>query len=190
MNGRLSPSRVDLLSLLIKYEPAVLVNIPILNGKSVEKAKTFEVKEDGRVVLYFGNGPKWLQRFFSTYETVSIIDISVNLADTMSGSGEARNTTVFNGLMQSVLKEAVENKDLDCIVDIFVDSIRNGSKGELCSKYINKKTLDKFVKEKNIKVDDNVKYRMSGVIGVTDGRSGRNIPIQIPVELWRVIDNG
>lgn len=190
MNNRLSPSRVDLLYLLIKYEPAVLANIEILNGKSVEKARTVEVREDGKVVLYFGSGPKWWQRFFNTYETVSIIDISVNIADTISGSGEARNHTVFDGLMKSILKEAIEDRNLDCIVDILVDSIRNGTNGELASKYINKRTIEKYIKEKKIPTDSTeVKYCLSGLLGARDPRTGFTIPIKIPLEVYKTLMN-
>lgn len=151
MNGKLSPSRVDILRMLIIYEPAILAKVKILNGKSNERPKTVEVMENGQVILYYGSGPKWLQKFFNAYGLVSITDIAIELADTMSGTGEARNEEAFYGIMSAVLKEAKDNKDLDCIVDILFDSVRNSSNGELHSKYINEKYLQKYVKEKKVR---------------------------------------
>lgn len=150
MKGRLSPSRVDILRMLVAYEPAVLARIKILNGKFVEKPKSFDVLNDGQVVLYHGSGPKWWQRFFGTYEQVSIIDIALKLADLMSGSGEARNEEAFYGIMNAILKEATDNNDLDTIVDILFDSVRSSSNGELHSKYINEKYLQRYAKNKEL----------------------------------------
>lgn len=148
MNGRLSASRVDILRMLIVYEPAVLAKVKVLNGRINEKPKSVEVQDNGQVILYYGNGPKWWQRFFNAYGLVSITDIAIKLADTMSGTGEARNEEAFYGIMNAVLKEATDNNDLDTIVDILFDNVRNSLNGELHSKYINEKYLQRYVKEK------------------------------------------
>ena len=174
MNGKLSPSRVDILRMLIIYEPAILAKVKILNGKLNERPKKVEVMDNGQVILYYGSGPKWWQKFFNTYGLVSITDIAIELADTMSGTGEARNEEAFYGIMNAVLKEAKDNNDLDCIVDILFDSVRNSSNGELHSKYINEKYLQKYVKEKKVR-DRNMEVSETGndlYIGArtTDGR--------------------
>lgn len=52
MNGRLSPSRVDILRMLIIYEPAVLAKVKILNGRINERPKKVDIQEDGQIILY------------------------------------------------------------------------------------------------------------------------------------------
>lgn len=179
MRGKLSPSRADLLRLLITYEPSVLNNILILNGKSLETPNKVSIQEDGQVILYYGKGPKWYQRFFNSHKTVSIIDMAVNIADAMSGSGEARNKTVFQGLTQSVLEEATNNGDLDCVVDILIDSVRNSMNGVLGSKYINKKNIDRYMKERKVTHREAVEVedpRLDAYLGImTEG--GRVLPV-------------
>lgn len=177
MDGRLSPSRVDILRMLIIYEPAVLAKVKILNGKVNERPKKVEVQDNGQVILYYGNGPKWWQRFFNAYGLVSITDIAIKLADTMSGTGEARNEEAFYGIMNAVLKEATDNNDLDAIVDILFDNIRNSSNGELHSKYINEKYLQKYVKEKEQtrKKMGVVDLGLNGYVGIRT-EQGRILP--------------
>lgn len=148
MNGRLSPSRVDILRMLIIYEPAVLAKVKILNGRINERPKKVDIQEDGQIILYYGSGPRWWQRFFNAHGLVSITDIAIKLADTMSGTGEARNEEAFYGIMNAILKEATDNNDLDKMVDILFDVVRSSTNGELHSKYINEKYLQKYSNEK------------------------------------------
>lgn len=90
----------------------------------------------------------------------------------MSGSGEAKNEEAFYGMMKAILKEAEDNNDLDCIVDILFDNLRCSPNGELHSKYINEKYLQKYADEKG----HNRKVKMTegsrGFIGIRleDGR--------------------
>ena len=77
--------------MLIIYEPAVLAKVKILNGRINERPKKVDIQEDGQIILYYGSGPRWWQRFFNAHGLVSITDIAIKLADTMSGTGEARN---------------------------------------------------------------------------------------------------
>ena len=147
MSGRLSPSRADFLRMLIIYEPSILANVKILNGRSEEKPKKVDILEDGRVFLYYGSGPKWLQRFFNSYGQVSLMDIAIKSASVMSGSGEVKNEDAFFSMMKVILKEAENNNDLDCVVDILFDNLRCSLNGELHSKYINEKYLQQHAKE-------------------------------------------
>ena len=66
----------------------------------------------------------------------------------MSGTGEARNEEAFYGIMNAILKEATDNNDLDKIVDILFDVVRGSTNGELHSKYINEKYLQKYSNER------------------------------------------
>lgn len=180
MNGRLSPSRVDILRMLIIYEPAILAKVKILNGGSNERPRKVEVQDNGQVILYYGNGPKWWQRFFNAYGLVSITDIAIELADTMSGTGEARNEEAFYGIMNAILKEAKDNNDLDCIVDILFDNVRNSSNGELHSKYINEKYLKKYAKEKaeNRRKMGTVDLGLDAYVGIRTSQ-GRILPCAV-----------
>lgn len=90
MIGRLSPSRVDFLRMLIIYEPSILAKVKVLNGRLEEQPKKVDILDNGQVILYYGSGPKWLQRFFNTHGSVSITDIAIKAASIMSGSGEAK----------------------------------------------------------------------------------------------------
>mgnify|MGYP000847319959 CR=1 FL=1 len=137
MNGKLSPSRVDILRMLIIYEPAILAKVKILNGKSNERPKTVEVMENGQVILYYGSGPKWLQKFFNAYGLVSITDIAIELADTMSGTGEARNEEAFYGIMSAVLKEAKDNK-IYLIVKLVLAVLNQENTINLCTRVTKK----------------------------------------------------
>ena len=172
MIGRLSPSRVDFLRMLIIYEPSILAKVKVLNGRLEEQPKKVDILDNGQVILYYGSGPKWLQRFFNTHGSVSITDIAIKAASIMSGSGEAKNEEAFYGMMKAILKEAEDNNDLDCIVDILFDNLRCSPNGELHSKYINEKYLQKYADEKG----HNRKVRMTegprGFIGIRleDGR--------------------
>ena len=146
MIGRLSPSRVDFLRMLIIYEPSILAKVKVLNGRLEEQPKKVDILDNGQVILYYGSGPKWLQRFFNTHGSVSITDIAIKAASMMSGSGEAKNEEAFYGMMKAILKEAEDNNDLDCIVDILFDNLRCSPNGELHSKYIDEKGHNRKVK--------------------------------------------
>lgn len=150
MTGRMSPSRIALLQLLICSEPTILSKVQIWNGEQKETAKKVNIREDGSVFFYYGSGPLWWQRLFGAYKTVSIIDAAINIADAITGSNGTRNEIAFDGITKSVLDEAVKKKDLDCVVDILFDSMRNCSDGELHSKYITQENLRKYAKEKNL----------------------------------------
>lgn len=100
MNGRLSSLRVELLRILICSEPAILSKIQIWNGGRTETPKKVSIREDGRVFLFYGSGPLWWQRLFNTYESVSIIDASISIADAITGS----NSTRMNMPLMRLLK--------------------------------------------------------------------------------------
>lgn len=182
MSGKLSPSRVQLLQLLICSEPAILSKVQIGNGDTVESAKKVQIAEDGSVVFYYGSGPCWWQRLFGTYESVSIIDASIRIADAITGSHGTRNEIAFDGITKSILDEAVKKRDFDCVVDILFDSMRNCSDGELHSKYINQENIKKYAKEKGIQGQIMSDPDMFGFVGIrtSDGRT-------IPIRLGRVI---
>lgn len=150
MTGRMSPSRISLLQLLICSEPTILSKVQIWNGEQKETAKKVRIREDGSVFFYYGSGPLWWQRLFDAYKAVSIIDAAINIADAITGSNGTRNEIAFDGITKSILDEAVKKKDLDCVVDILFDSMRNCSDGELHSKYITQENLRKYAKEKNL----------------------------------------
>ena len=129
MNGRLSSLRVELLRILICSEPAILSKIQIWNGGRTETPKKVSIREDGRVFLFYGSGPLWWQRLFNTYESVSIIDASISIADAITGSNSTRNEHAFDEITKSIIDEAKKRKDFDCIVDILFDCMRNCSDG-------------------------------------------------------------
>lgn len=176
MNGRLSSLRVELLRILICSEPAILAKIQIWNGGQTEKPTKVSIREDGRVFMYYGSGPLWWQRLFNTYESVSIIDASISIADAITGSNGTRNEVAFDEITKSIINEAKKRKDFDCIVDILFDCMRNCSDGELHSKWINQENIKKYAREngitdfKDIDVSD-----ISGIVGIKTG--GRVIPI-------------
>lgn len=157
MISRMSPSRISLLQLLICSEPTILSKVQIWNDGQKENAKRVAIREDGSVFFYYGSGPLWWQRLFGTYKLVSIIDAAIGIADAITGSNGTRNEVAFDGITKSILDEAVKKKDLDCVVDILFDSMRNCSDGELHSKYITRENLQKYAKEKklsgNVKID-------------------------------------
>ena len=124
MNGRLSSLRVELLRILICSEPAILSKIQIWNGGRTETPKKVSIREDGRVFLFYGSGPLWWQRLFNTYESVSIIDASISIADAITGSNSTRNEFAFDEITKSIIDEAKKRKDFDCIVDILFDCMR------------------------------------------------------------------
>lgn len=158
MISRMSPSRISLLQLLICSEPTILSKVQIWNDGQKENAKRVAIREDGSVFFYYGSGPLWWQRLFGTYKLVSIIDAAIGIADAITGSNGTRNEVAFDGITKSILDEAVKKKDLDCVVDILFDSMRNCSDGELHSKYITRENLQKYAKEKNL--SGNVKIDM------------------------------
>lgn len=185
MNGRLSPIRVQLLSLLITSQPTILSKVQNRNGDSKHPAHKFQVKEDGSVLFYYGSGPLWWQRLLNAYETVSIIDVSIRIADAITGSNGTRNEIAFDGITKSILDEAIKKQDFDCVIDILFDSMRNCSDGELHSKYINQENIKRYVEEENratgrqTSVDGTDLYAYCG-IKTSDGRV-------IPLRFGRVV---
>ena len=178
MNGRLSSLRVELLRILICSESAILSKIQIWNGGRTETPKKVSIREDGRVFLFYGSGPLWWQRLFNTYESVSLLDVAIRIADAITGSGGTRNDVAFDGITQALLKEAIKNKDLDCVVDILFDSMRNASSGELHSKYINKEAIEKFAKEKGLTGKLVVSDNIFGFAGI-EIRPGVVVPVRL-----------
>ena len=177
MDGRLSKTRVELLRILICSEPTILSKVQIWNGGSKETPKKVSIQEDGRVFLYYGSGPLWWQRLFNTYESVSIIDVSISVADAITGSNGTRNELAFDEITKSIIDEAKKRKDYDCIVDILFDCMRNCSDGELHSKWINQKNIEKYAKSKGI-TDSNIAVDgLSAIVGIKTG--GRVIPITL-----------
>lgn len=180
MTSRMSPSRISLLQLLICSEPAILSKVQIWNGEQKENAKKVSIREDGSVFFYYGSGPLWWQRLFGAYKVVSIIDAAISIADAITGSNGTRNEIAFDGITKSILDEAVKKKDLDCVVDILFDSMRNCSDGELHSKYITQENLRRYAKEKNLQ--GNLKIEMPedlfGFASV-EIRPGVAVPIRI-----------
>lgn len=178
MNGRLSKTRIELLRILICSEATILSKVQIWNGGKTETPKKVSIREDGRVFLFYGNGPLWWQRLLNTYESVSIIDVSISVADAITGSNGTRNEFAFDEITKSIIDEAKKRKDYDCIVDILFDCMRNCSDGELHSKWINQENIKKYTKEKcitNLK-DANVDG-LSAIVGIKTG--GRIIPITL-----------
>lgn len=180
MTGRMSPSRIALLQLLICSEPTILSKVQIWNGEQKETAKKVSIREDGSVFFYYGSGPLWWQRLFGAYKAVSIIDAAINIADAITGSNGTRNEIAFDGITKSILDEAVKKKDLDCVVDILFDSMRNCSDGELHSKYITQENLRKYAKEKNLQGNLHIEMPddLFGFASV-EIRPGVSVPIRI-----------
>lgn len=176
--SRISKLRVDLLRLLILSEPTILSKVQNWNGGEGEIPNKVQVIEDGRVLFYYGSGPLWWQRLFNTYESVSIIDVAIRIADALTGSGDTRNELAFDGLTKSLLQEAVKNRDFDCVVDILFDSVRNASTGELHSKYINKEAIQKYAKENGLTGKVVLPDNLFGFAGV-EIRPGVVVPIRI-----------
>lgn len=180
MIGRISPSRVALLQLLICSEPTIMSKVQIWNGTQKETAKKVSIREDGSVFFYYGSGPLWWQRLLNTYESVSIIDASIRIADAITGSNGTRNEIAFDGITKSILDEAIKKKDFDCVVDILFDSMRNCSDGELHSKYITKENIRKYAEEKNI--SGKIKVDMPSdlfAFAYAEIRPGVSVPIRI-----------
>ena len=179
MNGKLSPTRVQLLALLINSEPTILSKVQ--NGNE-GTAKTVQIKENGTVLFYYGSGPLWWQRLFNAYESVSIVDAAIRVADAITGSNGTRNEIAFDGITKSILDEAIKKKDFDCVVDILFDSMRNCSDGELHSKYINQENIRKYAKEYGAKDSPLKETDLFSFCGIqtSDGRV-------LPIKLGRVV---
>lgn len=178
MNGKLSPLRVELLRLLMCSEATILSKIQIWNNGRNETPKRVNIREDGRVFLYYGSGPLWWQRLFNTYESVSIIDAAISIADAITGSNGTRNELAFDEITKSIIDEAKKRKDFDCIVDILFDCMRNCSDGELHSKWINQENIRKYAKESGITNEKDINISgLSAIVGIKTG--GRIIPITL-----------
>lgn len=178
MNGRIiSPVRIELLRLLISVEPTILAKVQSWDGSNKKTPKKVQVREDGQVYFYYGNGPLFWQRLFNDYETVSIVDVAIRIADAITGSGKTRNHEAFDSITKAILDEAVKNNDLDCVIDILFDNMRTSSNGELRSKYIDEKNIQKYAKKVGItgKIVDTDLY---GYVGI-EIRPGVVAPIKL-----------
>lgn len=176
--GRISKVRIELLRLLICVEPTILAKVQSWDGGKKVTPSAVSVREDGQVFFYYGKGPLWWQRLLNTYESVSILDVAIRIADAITGSGGTRNDIAFDGITQALLQEAIKNHDLDCVVDILFDSMRNASNGELHSKYINKEAIQKYAKEKGLTGKVILPDNLFGFAGI-EIRPGVVIPVKL-----------
>ena len=55
-------------------------------------------------------GLLWWQRLLNTYESVSLLDVAIRIADAITGSGGTRNDVAFDGITQALLKEAIKKQ--------------------------------------------------------------------------------
>lgn len=176
--SRISKVRIELLRLLICVEPTILAKVQSLDGSTKVIPNAVSVRGDGQVFFYYGKGPLWWQRLLNTYESVSLLDVAIRIADAITGSGGTRNDVAFDGITQALLKEAIKNKDLDCVVDILFDSMRNASSGKLHSKYINKEAIEKLAKEKALTGKLVVSDNIFGFAGI-EIRPGVVVPVRL-----------
>lgn len=177
MDSRISNLRIELLRLLICAEPTILAHVQSGNGEEAVPHK-IQVRKDGLVFFYYGCGPLWWQRFFNTYESVSIIDVAIRIADAITGKGGTRNEAAFDGLTKSLLTEAIKNKDLDCVIDILFDSMRHASNGALHSKYITKENLRQYNQEQGVEHKLELPEDLFAYVGIDIG-CGRTVPIRV-----------
>lgn len=169
---KISALRAELLRLLITSEPTISSKINMRGHNNNETPTTLQVCEDGTVCFYYGSGPLWWQRLFDRYEKIGMIDVAINIADAITGSGGTRNEVAFDGITKSILDEAIKKQDYECVIDILFDSVRNCGDGPLHSKYINQENIKKYAKVHSESGED-----ISNLYGFTGLRTpdGRNI---------------
>lgn len=171
MSKKISPLRAELLRLLITSEPTISSKINMRGHETgKETPTTLQVCEDGTVCFYYGSGPLWWQRLFDRYEKIGILDVAINIADAITGSGGTRNEIAFDGITKSILDEAIKKQDYECVIDILFDSVRNCGDGPLHSKYINQENLKKYANEHPDKIDTEDLYGFTG-LRTPDGRN-------------------
>lgn len=170
LNRKISPIRAELLRLLITSEPSISSKINMRGKTNKETPTTLQVCEDGTVCFYYGSGPLWWQRLFDRYEKIGILDVAINIADAITGSGGTRNEKAFDGITKSILDEAIKKQDYECVIDILFDSVRNSGDGPLHSKYINQENIKKYIgAAKSGELDISNMYGFTG-LRTSDGR--------------------
>lgn len=175
--NKLSYLRKELLRLIIQSDPAILSKV--LNDNEV--SGPVEVTDDGFVIFYKKGSPKWFQQLFRDVKQVSLLDMAIHIADAITGIGNGRNKRMFDGITKAILEQAVDKKDLDCVVDVLFDSLRNGTDGVLSSKYITNEDIQRRVEEiasKDPKLQFTVGNDIYAFASILTP-NGRTIPIRL-----------
>lgn len=161
---KLSDSRKKLLSILLS-DSTVLSKVLMEN----EIPKSVSIKDDGSII--FGSTKYvWWNRIIGCFRQVSLLEVSINIADAITGSGPLRNNENFDCITRDLLNSAVKDKDLDRVVDILFDSMRAGTDGELASRFITKKDIERFNKNPEMRQRvENGKLEVYGKVRLNSG---------------------
>ena len=141
----LTLSRKKMLEILLS-DPIVLSKVLMEN----ELPKTVKIKDDGSII--FGKTKyNWINKLVGCFRQVSLLEVSINIADAITGSGNNRNEEGFDCITKNILDSAIKKQDLDRIVDILFDSMRAGTDGELASRFITEEDIKRFSKDPDMR---------------------------------------
>lgn len=177
MSKTMSSDRVVLLGLMLQQD-YIIGNFNFSEKKNkVLHASTVSVQDNGKIIFYYGSGPKWFQRLLNSYESVDLLGVGIKIAAAITGGGKTRNKIAFDGITKEILDKAIDQEDYDCIVDVLWDSLRHGADNPLASKYLSNETLNRYAGR--AKPESTIAKRMAYVGAQQE--DGRIIPIQVGV---------
>lgn len=169
----LTTSRKKMLEILLS-DPTVLSKVLMEN----EIAREVTIMDDGSIIFGKTKHKLW-NRLIGCFRQVSLLEISIHIADAITGIGASRNNENFDCITKDLLQSAVKDRDLDRVVDILFDSMRAGTDGELASRFITKKDIERFNKDPKLRQTVATVNGELDVIGRVRLNSGHYIDVRL-----------
>lgn len=169
----LTTARKKMLEILLS-DPTVLSKVLMEN----EIAKSIAIMDDGSILFGKTKYMKW-NMLIGCFRQVSLLEVSIHIADAVTGSGALRSNSDFDCITKDLLQSAIKDKDLDRVVDILFDTMRAGTDGELASRFITKKDIERFNKDPKLRQSVATVNGELDVIGRVRLNSGHYIDVRL-----------
>jgi|WetSurMetagenome_2_1015567.scaffolds.fasta_scaffold42142_2 hypothetical protein len=98
-----------------------------------------QIDDDGNITAYYGSGPQWWGRLTGDNKEFTFTDFAIRVAKVLGGTGKNKREIVLNGLVNTVINQAIGIENYQLVVDALFDAARYGGIDDcsLQSKFVN-----------------------------------------------------
>ena len=137
----LTPFHKELLRLLLTYEKSILASLT-----SETTISDVEIEDNGNIVVYFKDSPKWIQRIFNSYKRITLTESALKtvkiIFNKLNDNSRWTDKNYQEFIMDIINKSTLE-EDLPAVVDALFDVARLTEGTPLTSSYIKQTNSDK-----------------------------------------------